>query len=785
MQNNSWHDKNQLLIGGYRLMKRKIFKMISLCLCMAILAGGAIYAFASNDGIKNNNSANDAKKQETLIAAESDIFKDETVYVLANADGTVQKIIVSDWIKNTLSNDKINDVTELKDTQNLKGDEGYTLGGGNSLVWDAQGKDIYYQGTIEKELPVNLSVSYKLDGKAISPDELAGKSGKVTIRFDYENKQYETVKINGKDEKIYVPYLMLTGMLLDNDSFTNIEVSNGKIINDGDRTAVLGFAMPGLAESLDIDNDKFEIPSYVEITAHATDFSLGMTVTIASNSLFNRIDTEKINSLSDLKDAMTELDDAMTKLVDGSSALYDGLCTLLDKSSELIDGINKLADGAANLKDGAYSLDEGAGQLADGAAVLAEGLDTLAANNDKLNGGAKKVFETLLATAASQLRAAGLSVPDLTVENYADILNGVIDSLDESNVYNQALTQVTAAVEAKRDYIRSQVRQAVQAEVEVQVKAAVTEQVMAQVTEAVKEEVEKKVTAAVKEKVQEQVILAASGMDKADFDAAVSAGLVDTATQEAIAKAVNDKMETDEIKNLIATNLDTQMQSEEVTGIITQKVNEQMETEQVKDIIKANTEQKMAESDILEIIEQNTELQVQKAISENMASEEVQAKLSAASEGAKSVISLKASLDDYNTFYLGIVDYTSAVAQAAGGASDLSSGASRLKLGTASLYDGICSLYDGIITIKNGAPALVDGVTKLKDGAMQLSDGLIRFNEEGVQKLIDTADDAQSLIERIKAVINLSKNYKSFAGISDSADGDVKFIYRTDEIKKD
>lgn len=764
-------------------MKSKIIKITSLCLCMALLVSGTAYTLASNSDKDNKAMENTAQKQSEK-AAESDIFKDETVYVLADSDGTVQKIIVSDWIKNTLEAEKINDVTELENTENIKGDESYTLGGNNTRVWDAQGNDIYYQGTIEKELPVNLSVSYKLDGKTVSPDELVGKSGKVTIRFDYRSNQYETVKINGKDEKIYVPFVMLTGMLLDSNNFANVEVSNGKVINDGDRTAVIGLALPGLQENLALDKEQFEIPSYVEITADVTDFSLGMTVTVATNGLFNNIDMEKIDSISDLTGSMDQLNDAMSKLLDGSSALYNGICTLLDKSKELVNGINQLADGVAKLKDGAYALDEGTKKLSDGAAALSNGLNTLSSNNDKLNDGAKKVFEALLSTAETQLKAAGLLVPSLTIDNYASVLNGIIDSLDSTKVYNQALEQVTAAIEQKRDYIKSQVTDAVRTEVEAGVTAAVTEQVKAKVTEAVREQVSAEVTAGVRQNVEEQTILAVTGMNKSSYNAAVSAGRVDTATQNAIKSAIVQKMASEEIAALISSNTDKQMQSEKVTAIIAQKVEEQMKTEQIKNTIKKNTDLKMAEKGIQALIDQNTEAQIQKAISENMTSEEVQSKIASASEGAKSVISLKASLDNYNTFYLGLVDYTAGVAQAASGASDLKSGADELKNGTSNLYNGVCSIYDGILTMKNGAPALVDGISKLKDGSMQLSDGLSKFYKEGIQKLIDKVDDAEALIERLKATINVSKNYKSFAGISNNADGNVKFIYKTKEIKQ-
>ncbi|MEE1329716.1 MAG: hypothetical protein U0K18_00725, partial [Acutalibacteraceae bacterium] len=222
--------------------------------------------------------------------------KDETVYVIANADGSVKKIIVSDWIKNSLSEKNLKDKSELKDVKNVKGDESYVMDSDNMRVWNADGEDIYYQGTISKELPVDLKVSYKLDGRSVSADEIAGKSGKATIRFDYVNKQYSEVTIDGKTEKIYVPFVMLTGLMLDNDVFSNVEVSNGKLINDGDRTVVAGFALPGLKENLAIDSSKLEIPDYVEVTADVKNFSLTTTLTLATNSLFNEFDTSKLNT---------------------------------------------------------------------------------------------------------------------------------------------------------------------------------------------------------------------------------------------------------------------------------------------------------------------------------------------------------------------------------------------------------------------------------------------------------------------------------------------------------
>ena len=732
-------------------MKNRATKFISLALCAVVLfaaVGTSVFA------LTGEGKESEDENQETTInaSAEAETSKDETVYVLAGADGTVQKIIVSDWIKNAMAADSLEDKTELSDIENIKGDESFTLGGDNSCVWDAQGNDIYYQGNIEKELPVQMSVCYTLDGQAIAPEALAGQSGHVTIRFDYQNMQYEEVLLDGKTEKIYVPFTMLTGMLLDTEVFRNVTISNGKLINDGDRIAVVGIAFPGLQEDLAISKEKLDIPDYVEISADVENFEMGMTMTLATTELFGAIDSDKLD-LHELSDAMAELTDAMDQLMDGSSQLYDGLCTLLEKSGDLVSGINKLAEGAAQLKAGAESLDSGAAQLQAGAAQLSSGLNTLNANSSSLNGGARQVFSSLLSMANTQLSEAGLSVPALTIDNYASVLDGVIASLDDTAVYQAALEQVTATVNANRGMIEEKVTEAVQAQVEAEVSAQVTAAVQETVTQAVHEN-EAQFRAA--------VIQQALGMTVEEYKAAIEAGLVTQEQQDAVNAAVEAAMQAE---------IDARMQREEIqaqiNAVTQQTVGEQMQSDEIQALIASNTE-----------------LQVQQAISEAMSSDAVQAQLSAAAEGAKSVIALKSSLDSYNAFYLGLITYTSGVSSAAAGENELKTGADALKAGTSELSAGAAELLQGIQTMKDSAPALVDGITQLRDGSMELSDGLKQFNEEGIQKLIEAVDgDLDGLSNRIRVTADVAKHYTSFSGISEDMDGDVKFIYKTDSIE--
>jgi putative membrane protein len=716
-------------------MKNK--KIIALILCAALLTG----TIAATIQATGNTTDNDTVVEENTETENVPLFlendesdntvKDESAYVLANTDGSVKKIIVSDWLKNTQKSDTITDTSALAGVENVKGDETYT-DNGSARVWDAEGNDIYYTGTIESELPVDMEVTYTLDGEPIDASELAGKSGKVTITFAYTNKQYENVTIDGKTEKIYVPFAMLTGMLVDSDTFRNIEVTNGKILNDGDRTAIVGIAFPGLQDNLGVDRDTVDIPDSFTVSADVTDFHLTNTVTIAASGLFSNLNPEKFDSVSELTDSLEQLNDAMEQLMDGSSQLYDGLCTLLSKSQELTAGIDALAEGAGKLKEGGESLTSGAAALSEGTKSLSDGLGQLAGNSDALNGGAATVFESLLTMANTQLAAAGLDVPELTIDNYAAVLDGVVASLDTDTISqtaeNTARQKVTEAVNAKSD------------------------EITAAVTEAVRTEVNAQVTEAVRDTVTEQV-LSAMGMTKEQYDAALAAGAVNSETQTKLTAAV-----------------DTQMADESIVSTIAAKTDEQMASETVQQLIAQKTEEQKAA-----LIEQN--------MASDTVQEQIQAALESAESGVQSIQNLREQLDSYNTFYVGLQQYTAGVASAKAGADELTSGAETLYNGTVSLSDGINTMYDGILTMQNGVPALVEGVTELRDGAMSLSDGLTEFNEKGISKLTELLDgDLTGLAERLRATVEAAQNYTSFSGISDDMDGEVKFIYRTDSI---
>ncbi len=656
-------------------MKKKYsMKILSFLLSCAVLCGSA--------GILVSAGTGEEREAERLSAAaagseaeDQPLHKSETVYVLTNADGSVRNIIVSDWIKNALAGAAVKDKTELQNIRNLKGEEGFAQNGGETL-WDAQGKDIYYQGTIAKELPVDLSVQYLLDGREISYGALLGQSGSVTIRFVFTNRQYEMVSIDGTQEKIYVPFAVLTGFVLDNAVFRNISVSNGKIVNDGDHTIVAGIAFPGLSQSLALDASKLEIPETIELTADVADFRFGTAYTLATNEIFNQIDlSDGAGSADALKNALSGLTAAVRQLTDGSSALYDGLSALMEKSGELAAGSDRLTDGAG-------SLSSGAAELQAGAAALAEGLKTLNAKNAALTGAAKQVFESLLAAADAQIAAAGLRADRLTPENYNTVLDTLLASLDEAAVrkaaYDAALQKVEAAVRAQENQIR------------IQTEAAIRKNVLEKILQAADPE-----------------------MTAEEYEAAADA-----------------QMQTAAVRALVAQNTEDQIQM-----LIAQNIQSRDIVSQINDAV-------------------NT-----------------------AKNGAASLTALKTQLRSYHEFYSGVFSYTE-------GAADAGAGADRLLSGAAVLSDGAQELYAGALTLRSGIKAFTEGIAQLKDGALQLSDGLREFDEQGVRKLTDAAEGGvKGLLERVRAIAEVSRAYRSFAGISDEMEGSVRFIYKTDAVQ--
>ena len=412
---------------------------ISLAVAMTAFSNSAVALASPENTLSSMIEASMKDSQSDAVD------KEESVYVIADAKGEATKVIVSNHLNNKDNKKTISDVSDLDDIVNIKGDEEFVEGSGNLITWQADGSDIYYQGTTNEELPVDLNVTYKLDGKEISPKDLAGKDGKVTIRFDYENKVKKEVTVKGKTYNVYVPFTAISGLILPANHFSNISITNGKLISQGDNNIAVGFAFPGLEESISSGkNDitkELDIPDYIEITADAKDFALDMSMTMLTPNLLNDMNVDNIKYIDDLKKSLDDLNDATDKLIDGTKELKDGVSTLEDKSQVFATGIKSLTFGILQAKDGIGALESGAGTLNQGAVALNAGIKQYTEGLAAANTGAGQLLTQGFegeegAVAGSQSLATGAATVDAGVTELVTGLNDMYTQIENKITEN-------------------------------------------------------------------------------------------------------------------------------------------------------------------------------------------------------------------------------------------------------------------------------------------------------------------------------------------------------------
>ena len=323
-----------------------------------------------------------AEKSQTRDNAEdSREDKTETVYVKADAEGNVQEISVETVLKNRNNGESLPDYSNLSDIKNMEGDEEFTQNEDGSILWENHGEDISYKGKSSKSLPVSVKVSYYLDGEAITPDALAGKSGAVRIRFDYENHTSQRVTVNGRNMEVQTPFVLMSMLFLPSDTFSNVRVTNGKVMTGGDDQIVIGYASPGLSDSLKLESygptEDVTVPDYVEITADVSEFELGFTATVVTPGFFADMDTENLEDGDELISDMGKLTDASSQLVSGTSGYLTGIKTFQAYMGEYVKGVGAVSEGSDTLASGLAVLNENKEAVQDGAETLQSGLENL------------------------------------------------------------------------------------------------------------------------------------------------------------------------------------------------------------------------------------------------------------------------------------------------------------------------------------------------------------------------------------------------------------------------
>lgn len=711
-------------------MKNREYRVLVTLALMASLVVGNIAGTSANvQAADNKDKSTEIKKtSETKTSSSATPAKDETVYVKVDDAGNQKDVTVSDQLKNISSLGTIDDVSDLKDIKNVKGDETFSENNGK-LVWQGDKKDICYQGTTTKKIPVGMKVTYELDGKKVSADDLEGKSGHLKIHYEYQNTSADSGK--------YTPFLMATGLLMDGEKFSNVTVDNGKVISDGDRDIVIGMGLPQLKEQLTSVSSKvddLDIPDSFTVEADVTDYEKVEAVTVATNEVFNEVGTDKFDSLDELKDSMTELQDASNKLVSGSGELKDGLDTLLSSSGTLVSGIdqlasggNTLAGGTGSLVSGMQSAKTGSSQLAGGVKALSDGVSGMQA---QVSDGVKDLSNGVSSVQAGVETIHGIAEQaDKGVDLAKDGAKGLCTGLETAS---ESAGEIATAAR-KLCTVLGGNQQTVQVE-------------------------------------QQQEVT----VDNSDIYNQIAA-LAEQMTDE------NDKAAVENVLNQISATktqtVDVQAEVEVENPYVTALNGIASGADALSKQLSANGEIGGGAATLYGTLS-STQGATVKAATAGLSG-------ALASDGSlqRGISLLQSGVGEMGTkLGAGTNELLSGIGTLQKGADSLDSGLGTLTSGASQLNSGAGTLSTGLNTLQSSTGALVSGVEQLDSGAAELNSGMIQFNEEGIEKLVSVFDgDIDALLDKANELLDASKEYKNFSGIADGMDGSVKFIFVSDK----
>ena len=828
-----------------KLKSKYIVRVVAGVLTIALVGTGigatAVFAEKNSTAVtaeadSTTGSSKDAddiadKLMDSVSLKDNDADKDESVYLISDANGNVNKTIVVDHLKNKDKKDTLEDASNLSDIENVKGKEKFTQSG-DKLTWQAGGKDIYYQGTATEEPPVTQKVTYYLDGKEISPEDLAGKSGKVKIRFDYTNTTSYTETVNGEKQTVSVPFAAITGLVL-GDGFENIEVTNGKAEVSDSSSVVLGYALPGLKDSLeikegDLDGD-VNIPEYMEMTADVKNFSMPAAMTFVVNASdyvsTDGIDTSDLDDMiNDLKDASTQLQDGSKTLAEGTDTLSDGLSTLQSKLgtfasgvgtlqsglkaytdgvSTLSGGLNTLGNSTGALVSGADKLNSGAGQLASGSATLKDGLKSYTDGASQLNAGLNQLNDNTgsLATGVTSLNdgaktlsdginaankgAAGVSAGVAQLKTSIDTAKTGADSLAAgAKQVDDGIGQLEQSLSDMPETIKDNINKSLEPLNELNVGTLFKTLRYIDTDKITADNVSKAADAAVNH--AEDIIKALTGMHDADPSATYSkivVGLSQGKGAVSVYSAVNQSV-TDSASTVKALKDGSAKVSEGASSL----------DAGLGQLADGASKLSSGASDLAtgttKLATGATELQTgTQSLTDKLPelTNGITSLVNGSNELVKNNDTLNAGAALLNAgasqLSAGTRSLMNSVPTLTSGIKQLVDGSNTLVANNAQLNSGASQLADGTNQIVSGVDQLTTGSKTLADGAHTLADGMVQFNEEGINKILDAYNgDLKPFTDKLQAVIDAGEEYQTYSAIADGQTGSVKFIYKLASI---
>ena len=739
---------------------RKI--LITAVLCPALVLGmaacgqkGGNAGNGSPDAGAKSAAANGSEGEKTEVVFNPPVDtpfvtpgeKDESVYVKADAAGTPTEKTVEVVLKKIEGSDPIEDRSNLREIKNTEGNEEYTEAGEGRYLWQNNGEDIHYKGKSDQALPVNVRITYYLEGQEVSAEKIAGKTGKVKIRFDYENSTD-------------VPFMVLSAAMLPADVFSDVEVTNGRLMDLGDQKAVIGFAFPGLMDTLKLvdyePTEEIELPEYVEIEARAEDFALDFTASVVSTGLFEDLEDKDLEDLDKLPEDMDELTDASTEIRDAAQELADGGSEFGDYLSQYFDGLSQLSEGTDSLDQGLTLLSQNISKISEGSKGLQSGLDQIDQSLAKVDLSALSSPESKKASEAAQaalesigensaalkekLTAVGTNLE--TVQTFVEDVNAYIGQVQD---LQKAIEELPAPDLAAADYENGW-----------------TERLNDEAASQAKEKAQEAA-----DDVRDSIIEIVEGSSFPD-----DLGL----TEEQKAQIITQIVESIDENKVTVNEEDIEISLDAAFGEIRDGI--QKEAEGQRNTLR-DVSLKIAEPSVpdLEALSPEKMEEITQIIG-NM--EQSLAVIGAYAEGMSQTAS-------------GLTELSSALTQLKAGVSQLSGGSAQLTKGLGlfekaleAATEGSAQLSSAMKTVSSAGGELGSAFWQLVDGMNEFADGIAEFDEEGIQSLAELAGpEYKDVIRGVRAARDAEHSYTNFSGICDGQKGSVRFIIETEEINKD
>jgi len=780
--------------------------------------GAAQDGTAQEDNIENalRIAGRDGK---TVTPAE----KDETVYVKADPYGRPTETTAEVILSKIAGVDPVEDRSDLTDIKNTEGDEEYESLGEGRYVWENHGEDIHYKGISDRKIPVDVDVTYYLEGQEVTAEEIAGKTGEVRIRFDYENHTD-------------VPFMALSAVLLSGDIFSDVEAENGRVIDFGDQKAVIGYAFPGLGSSLKLaayePTEEFELPEFVEITAHAEAFELDFTATVVSTGLFDEVEDEDLADLEDMADDMEELTDASKELKDAAGELADGGGEFGDYLSEYFDGISQISDGSDALDEGLMALAENIGAITEGSAALQTGLAQVDKSLSQID---LSELSSKESEAAAQAAAAALQSLGQNTAALGEKLAAVQAAAGGLATYREYLTAYGAQVEALKTAVGDNPAP-VLSELAPEAASALNEEASAQANAVLKEAAQKAAEDAVEEAVSPAVEEGiAAGVEKIaakvaetaaenaaqgtadaaiddvregieESDALDSLGLTPeqiAAAKEQLIKEIEGRIETvPGDTSALASETASEVSggiSSEVAGRITDKINGGISVD--PDAVEISLDELLAQT--LAAMQEELDTRYGNIAAARDAVGELTLPDMSALSGEQ-VGGISGILTEMGNSLAVVSAYAQGISSSAESLKGLAAGMEKLKTGISELSEGSAKLAGGLELFKEALSLAAEGsgelsgalrevasaggeldsaFSELVDGMGEFADGVSEFDEEGIQSLAElTGPEYLDVIRSVRAARDAEHSYTNFSGICEGQKGSVRFIIETEEI---